>query len=235
MNATQTQSNYHPAPEQMAAWSAGSLALSDALCITAHMESCRTCRKSAERLNLIGGDLLESQSPAPASPVLRDQLLARIQRSEVAANDAEATTEPAADTTAGKALPKWLPNCLSQFDIDSLEKLDWKQQTAAISTYELARDGGKRLELLRIKPGGKLSKHTHIGEETTLVLTGSFSDENGVYRAGDYMQLDDSHSHATQATSDCECICLVVQDGPIQFTGFRKVLNPYLRWRFASA
>ncbi len=232
MKSNKTMANYHPAAEQLTAWSAGSLPLSDALCITAHMENCKICRNSVQRLNQVGGDLLESQAPAPASAALREQMFKRLHEKQAE----PAVVQPESTHTESANAPEWLPKCLQQFGIENVDALPWQKQSGSISTYQLARDGNKRVELLRIKPGGSLSKHTHIGEETTLILTGSFSDEQGVYRAGDFMQLDERHQHSTQATSDCECICLTVQEGPVQFTGpFMRLLNPYLKWRFNAA
>ncbi len=235
VNAKHIAAHHHPAPEALAAWSAGALALSDALCITAHMEACDACRTHAQRLNKVGGDLLESQSPAPASSALKEQLLTRLRNMPAANEEPTDSTGQKAPASAASA-PEWLPRCLIQFGIEDIDELDWKKQSGAISTCQLARDGRKKVELLRVKPGGSLSKHTHTGEETTLILTGSLSDEFGVYRAGDYTQLDGSHQHSTRATSDCECICLTVQEGPIQFTGpFMRLLNPFLRWRYATS
>ena len=43
------------------------------------------------------------------------------------------------------------------------------------------------MALHKICAGGKTPKHDHEGLEYTVVLKGSFSDENAVYREGDFL------------------------------------------------
>ena len=84
--------------------------------------------------------------------------------------------------------------------------------------------------MLRIKPGGTSSTHTHMADEYTVILEGSFSDESGLYHKGDFLMRDSRHKHTPVATRDRECICLAVTEGPIQLTGFfGRLLNPLLR------
>ena len=67
-----------------------------------------------------------------------------------------------------------------------------------------------------------------------MILEGSFSDESGLYRQGDFMVKDASDQHTPVATQDRECICLAVTEGPIQFTGFfSRMINPLLRRAYA--
>ena len=90
------------------------------------------------------------------------------------------------------------------------------------------------MELLKIRPGGSASTHTHLGDEYTVILEGSFSDEKGVYRRGDFVVKDSSDQHTPVATKDQECICLAVTEGPVQLTGFfSRLLNPLLRRGYA--
>jgi len=45
------------------------------------------------------------------------------------------------------------------------------------------------MALHRIKAGGKAPEHDHKGTEITVVLTGSFSDEDDIYQPGDFIFL----------------------------------------------
>jgi putative transcriptional regulator len=45
------------------------------------------------------------------------------------------------------------------------------------------------------------------------VLTGSFSDSLGQYRAGDRVEMDDEVDHQPVVDRDGECICLAAVEG----------------------
>lgn len=79
--------------------------------------------------------------------------------------------------------------------------------------------------LLQIEPGGGVPEHTHKGFELTLLLDGSFNDENGEYVKGDFIMLDGSHQH--QPVSAEGCLCYTVANDALHFTqGINKLLNP---------
>jgi putative transcriptional regulator len=79
--------------------------------------------------------------------------------------------------------------------------------------------------LLQIEPGGGVPDHTHKGFELTLLLEGSFSDENGEYVKGDFIMLDGSHTH--NPVSAGGCLCYTVANDALHFTkGINKLLNP---------
>ena len=73
-----------------------------------------------------------------------------------------------------------------------------------------------------------------MGDEYTVILEGSFSDEAGLYHKGDFLLRDASHEHTPVATLDKYCICLAVTEAPIQLTGFfGRLLNPFIRRSYA--
>jgi putative transcriptional regulator len=79
--------------------------------------------------------------------------------------------------------------------------------------------------LLHIEPGGGVPEHTHKGFELTLLLEGSFSDENGEYVKGDFIMLDGSHQHHPISVEGC--LCFTVANDALHFTkGINKLLNP---------
>ena len=237
--------SYHPPTELLAAYAAGTLKNSYALCVATHLEYCSECRAAVQRLNIVGAELMEDLAPTEVSESIKSAVFDRLDQieagqssspsssaspigsafvSDVGNASVQATTAPS--EPAGN-----VPKSLSYFNISDFSSLTWKKATKAISSSRLFCDvNDARVELLRIMPGGSLGKHTHIGEEVTVILQGSFSDEDGGYCRGDFMIRDESHQHMTVATNDAECICLTVQDGPIQFTGwFMRLLNPFLR------
>lgn len=218
------KSDNHPYEELIAAYSAGSLPLSQALCISAHLEHCETCGQKLQRLNRVGSEMMQQLKPARASEELKNRLL----------DSLDSLTEEAGEQAEKHTSPE-IPRCLHQFIDGGYEDLHWKRVSPAIHSVELCRDSnGAKVELLKIRPGGSATTHTHLGDEYTVILEGSFSDESGLYRQGDFMVRGTSDKHTPVATQDRECICLAVTEGPVQFTGFfGRLLNPFIRRGYA--
>lgn len=60
----------------------------------------------------------------------------------------------------------------------------------------------------------------------TLVLHGGFSDENGHYDVGDFMQHDGQICHSPSTPQDQDCLCLTVLTEPMVFTqGVARIFN----------
>lgn len=213
--------NYHPADELLTAYTAGSLQLSHALCISTHIEHCKQCQSNMHRLNALGGNLFEKLEPEVACTDLKDSVMAMLDQAP----------EPAIEKPAAVQDDSHIPRSLRQFIPRNYDELEWKKLSPSIKTVPLCTDeNGAQVSLLKIKPGGKVGHHSHMGDEITIILEGSFSDEQGIYRKGDFMMHGSDHKHKPIATKDAECICLIVQDAPIQFTGFfSRLLNPFIR------
>ena len=214
----------HPTDELLASYSAASLPLSQALCISVHVEHCDECSRKLRRLNQVGSELMHQLKPSPPSPGLKDKLLDQL---DTITEDAETDRHSPGNIS--------VPRCLHQFIKTGYEKISWKRISRDIQSYELCRDqNNAKVELLRIRPGGTSSTHTHMGDEYTVILEGSFSDEAGLYHKGDFLLRDASHRHTPVATLDKDCICLAVTEAPIQLTGFfGRLLNPFIRRSYA--
>jgi len=79
--------------------------------------------------------------------------------------------------------------------------------------------------LLHIEPGGGVPEHTHKGFELTVLLAGSFHDEQGEYVKGDFIMLDGSVQH--HPITEQGCLCYTVANDALHFTqGINKLLNP---------
>ena len=64
-----------------------------------------------------------------------------------------------------------------------------------------------------------------------MVLEGAFRDETGHYGRGDLMIADSLLDHRPRADEAQDCVCLVVTDAPLRFTGrFGRFLNPFIRF-----
>ena len=98
--------------------------------------------------------------------------------------------------------------------------------------WKLAREfamGDAMAEILRIAPGAAAPRHTHSGDEYTLVLTGAFHDDAGLYRAGDIAIADPGVTHRPTAEPGAVCYSFAVTDGPLKFTGAMGLLTTL--WR----
>ncbi len=69
--------------------------------------------------------------------------------------------------------------------------------------------------LVDAKPGARLPTHRHGSREITLVLRGTFSDENGFYGPGDLLIMDGNTRHTPVADKGVGCACIVATGDPI--------------------
>ena len=103
-----------------------------------------------------------------------------------------------------------------------------------INQASVTLDDKTQCDFLYMKPGSQVPVHKHQGNEITLVLDGSFSDETGMYRESDFVVRTPEHTH--QPVSEEGCLCFAVLDSPLTFTsGLARLLNPILRYRFRRA
>lgn len=215
--------NYHPGEEMLTAFSAGNLQLSHALCVSTHIEQCDECRTNLLRLNSLGASLLSDLEPAKASDGLKSNVMAQLDMQDSQPEEQLVSTDSQVNPN--------IPRALRQFISRDYDDLEWKNISTAIQSVSLCTDiNGSKVELMKIGPGGAVPTHTHTGDEYTLLLEGSFSDEEGIYKKGDFLVRDGRHKHKPVVSKDQECICLAVTDAPIEFTGFfTRLLNPFIR------
>jgi len=224
---------YHPSTDLITEYTSGSLALSHSLCVATHIEQCSICRQKMSELNQIGGLYFEEQLPTAATGEHLDHLKSSVfdlLDSLVSKKDKDQSKgfQPSVNHKTTYAIPK----SLRQFVDESYDKLSWRNVTPSFKIATLCMENGAEVTLTRIKAGGRVAHHKHSGNEITLVLEGSFSDESGIYKKGDFILRDSKDAHKPVVTKDAECICLTVLEGPVQFTGwFTRWLNPLLRKR----
>lgn len=64
-----------------------------------------------------------------------------------------------------------------------------------------------------------MPRHTHRGNEMTVVLAGGYSDNGVSYGPGDFSLKDGDDHHQPRVDDDGVCLCLVVLDAPVRLTG----------------
>ena len=61
------------------------------------------------------------------------------------------------------------------------------------------------------------------------MLTGSFSDSLGRYRAGDCVEMGDEVDHRPVVDRDGECICLAAVEGRLRLSGWiGRLIRPLI-------
>lgn len=212
-------SQHHPSLEMLEEYAAGGVAEPVALALAVHVSSCSACRIAVQKLEVIGGVVLEDVEPAALDT---EGALER-----VLSNLDEAP--PAKPTPGGGDLPQALVQRLPE----DLPNLPWRRIARGVAEYRLEiKEAGYRAKLLRIQPGAAVPLHTHRGEEYTVVLAGAFSDSDTVYDMGDFAEADPTVRHQPIATDTGVCYCLAVTDAPLKLLGpIGRLIDPLLQLR----
>ena len=212
--------NRHPESDLMVEYATGSLPLAHTIAVTTHLQFCEECRNTTESLKDIGGDLLQSGESIEVSDGLLDRILDCIESGK---DEISAPLKKLCSDKVANDLPDYVSNLLPEGN------LEWRKLTSSLRVAPVSvGEQDYELSLHRINPGGKAPKHYHRGREITVVLKGSFSDEDGVYQPGDFIVREHGDTHRPFATRNEECICLSVLEAPIRLTGLKSVLNPFL-------
>ncbi len=218
---------FHPDTHWLAEYVSGSLPEAQALCIATHLEFCPQCRADINALTEIGASLFSAtDDTTPLNPQVLDAVWQSItpDNNPPPAVAIQAESHP----TSVPAYPDSFPRALRKLIPDGTSGLPWKNIGSRLSVAKLHRiDAERDVSLHRLQPGGVVSDHDHGGREITVVLSGSFSDQNGQYHPGDFLVREPGETHRPTASEDNECICLAVCDAPVKFTGlFSRLLNP---------
>ena len=219
---------HHPQRELLEHYAAGSLPLAFALCVSVHLSFCPQCRAEVGALQNLGGLLFEKLEPVAVDAAALQSVWAKI---DAAAAHGVAVAEPVTEavptaTAAAASIPKPLRALLP----GGYDGVRWSRLLPGLRAATLdVGDSEHVVALHRLQPGGKVPRHDHRGTEITIVLNGSFSDEYGVYRDGDFIVREPADVHQPLVARNEECICLAAQAAPVRFTQhFWRLLNPLL-------
>ncbi len=189
------------------------------LLIASHLTLCPPCRQATAANEEIGGALMAAEAPATDMPDLA-AIMARIE---------EDTCKDAPKVTDDPGSP--LPRPLRQAVGVNFSEIPWRTRLPGLAEHILSQDRNEdgqeiKVSLLKAKPGVKIPSHTHEGDEATLVLTGALEDDGKIYRQGDVALSGDHDDHQPKILDEGVCICLIVQNGGLRFTGtFSRALN----------
>ncbi|MFB0952499.1 MAG: ChrR family anti-sigma-E factor, partial [Rhodospirillales bacterium] len=191
--------------------------------IATHLALCPTCRRTADVLVSIAGDLLANISPAEMSGDAAARMMARIDVSDDAENETDLSTPLISKS-------RMLPQPLLRYLGKDLADLKWQRLgMGAFQSLIPTQEKNVTARLLRIPAGRPVPEHTHRGLELTLILSGEFSDATGTYKRGDLQEADKTLEHQPCAGKDEDCICLAITDAPLRFRSLAaRIVQPML-------
>ena len=225
---------YCPDIHWLTEYAAGNLPYSQALCVSAHLSFNSKSRDIVEKLDHVGALLFSENSNNFSSESTNSDLSDSFKKETLESIFSSTADDDEYNHTKCNTLshPN-VPYCLQKLIPEGFDKLNWENVGRSMRISHLdTGDSEREVALHRISPGAKIANHDHRGQEITVVLKGSFSDEQGLYMPGDFIVKESGEKHKPIVSKDSECICLTVSDGPIKLTGFfARLLNPFLRFR----
>lgn len=221
---------FHPDDSLLIEYAAGTLSAGLSVAVSVHLEYCPCCMKKLERLNSVAASLFEQSElvrqslkrPAQNDAIkgdseLLDAIFDRIDVEQASRVGSAKITVTPPQPVCNKSRLGALPSKVNKLLNYSPDKLKWRAHGRNVTSARLSQYDGLNSSLIRIKRNAKIPHHTHNGVEYTVVLEGSFSDEDGIYRQGDFITRTEKDYHAPVATANSDCLCLVVMDAPLKF------------------
>lgn len=210
--------SHHFDDATLVARASGAMSEGMSLLIDSHLHWCKDCQERAWQAEQIGGQLLDQLAPVALSEESLSSVLARLD------DDA-----PVASFKPRVAGSDEVPEPLAQLIGNDLDALPWRGMGIGVQQFDLNLGSSGACRLLRIKPGVSVPHHTHKGNELTMILRGSYSDDIGRFCKGDVADLDDQIKHQPIVDTEQECICLIATDAPLQFTGIMgRLAQPFI-------
>jgi len=220
------KTSHHPTEELLKSFNEGLLSIGFSVAVSAHLEFCDDCRRLADgqRSELASAWLqAESEDNTPdfsSIEQLLDNITSQPQEFE------EQFFEPLELRIEERSavLPRVLTRAVQQ-------RVSWRNIGGGVKTASLKLDREGNCDFMYMKPGVKGVTHTHHGTEVMVVLDGSFVDELGEYRRGDFVMRNPEHTHTPGSSEGC--LCYSYLDSPLHFTsGLARLLNPMQRYLF---
>lgn len=219
-------------------YTVGSTPPAMSLLVATHMAMCPSSRRLYDMLRGVGGVLLDTLGGEPLRAISAESVLAR---ADEAAGVAECggvadLARPATGTRSRGPVAKFggmtPPGPLLALADEFASESAWRSLGVGVAAVPLSvSTEGWRAHLLWAKPGLRIAKHTHQGQEAVLVLKGAFWDQGERYGPGDVAVLDDATVHSPVIDRGEDCVCLAVTQAPVRFVGpLGWLLNRFSRF-----
>ncbi|TFH75723.1 transcriptional regulator [Gammaproteobacteria bacterium LSUCC0112] len=222
--------SFHPDSKFLTDFAAGSLALSEAVCVAAHLEFCGKCRAHVQQLSDVAAQMMARLEPVVEDDDGFDSLMQRIDAAELAPQvSAPRVTRPALASSG-------IPYVVEKLAGGSLQALNWVKLGGSLRIAPMDVGCSRRqTAIYDIKAGRPMPEHEHRGEEITVLLKGSFSDADGKYVRGDFVVRHAGERHQPTATLDTDCICLVSLEQPVKPSSWwYRLMEPFVQYRLSG-
>ncbi|USD65356.1 ChrR family anti-sigma-E factor [Vibrio sp. SCSIO 43136] len=212
----------HVNQEMLEAYAAANIDAASGLLVATHLEMCEESRSRVDQLEQHHADQLNALECNYTSDF--DGMLESIMSTKPHFHLTPSRTTTTT-TIAGKSFE--LPSTLTKF-ADRIS--EWRRYGSKVMSAQIEVEEDVRMNLLYLAEDAQVPQHTHKGIETTLILHGGFSDEDGHYHEGDLLVKDASDKHAPFTRKGEDCLCLVVLTEPMIFTqGVARIFNRFGR------
>ena len=224
---------YHPDTRFLTDYAAGSLDESQALCVAAHLHYCPACQTKVRELTQLGAEFFLNQEKEEVSEDCFDSIMTKISdlpklKEQTPASTATTLAEtPESELAKGKHSSD-LPRAIQKLTGGNIDSLKWRNigKSFRYSDIDMG-DSQRETSLLHIKASGNIPTHHHSGDEITVILKGSFSDQEDQYQVGDYIVRTSGETHTPVASQNESCLCLATLDAPIVMKNwFYRILAP---------
>jgi putative transcriptional regulator len=204
--------NHHIPDEVLAEYAIGNGDSTVDLFVDCHLDVCTHCKERLKtHLDMAAAiSWPASASTTPSMPVPEfDALLARLDEASLVSPQPETLALPA----PREPLPDWVPRPLCAM-IARQGGIKWKWVAPGIHAFKLPQlSSGFDTQLIRQRPGLVVPRHRHPGEEMTMVLTGSLTDEGDLMGPGDAVIRNPEDEHRIVINRGEVCHALYVSAG----------------------
>lgn len=202
---------HHPPAELLIDYVNGGLTDAETLVIESHLALCATCPRVVRSMLSIGGAFLDSIKPADLPVDLFNRTLAAIGRGTKRWPDGPARQDD--DISAGLYAAgigaDWPAPLRVRIAGDTQAR--WRRLPGGFRALPVAcREAKTRVQVIKAPGGRGLFRHAHDRDEWTLVLEGGYSDERGVYAAGDFVVAERGYAHRVIAEPGAGCVCVLL-------------------------
>ena len=210
---------HHPSRAMLVDFSAGNLGTAESICVSAHLHFCDQCRNELMRLDQVASQLMTEAEPQTIDEDLFDSVMSKID------------ALPEGPTKVEIEEKSDFPHTVAKLINETESAPKWRRMSSSVDVSRIQTGQTKfEVALHRICAGGKTPHHGHNDTEFTVVLKGSFSDEQAVYSEGDFLLRGPGDEHQPMGAQNGECICLSALAAPIKLSsplGF--LMKPWLR------
>lgn len=211
--------------EVYSAYAAGCLDPAFALMVETQAALRPDVSRALARAEMISGVFLETEETAALSQGAAAKALAMIDAFEAGEHQARRAANIAGD---GLSELLNLPEPLREHALEACGQAGWRNLAPGIRRLDLDLGSQAEVELYRIEPGRTVPRHSHNGNEFTLVVSGGFTDETGSFGPGDIAIKGPEDTHQPTGDMDGICFALAVHEGGLRFTGVMGLVQRLL-------